>query len=103
MILSDFSETFANEIFPLYKRHEDTFDEHKMHGVLHIGRSLIAAYVIHSELEKNKLVEKSSIEDILFAVSYHDSGRQANGIDYWEHFSSENCKNAGFTMLMFLK
>ncbi len=93
--LSDFSETFSKEIFPLYKRHEETFDEHKMHGILHIGRSLVAAFVLHSELEKNRLIENPSIEDILFAVSYHDSGRKGNGPDVWEWFSSENCKNAG--------
>ncbi len=98
--LLDFSETFSNEIFPLYKHHENTFDSDKMHGVLHIGRSLVAAYVLYSELEKYKLNNQAepeipNIKHILMAVSYHDSGRKGNGVDYWESFSSKNCKDAG--------
>ncbi len=98
MKLIDFSEKFATEVFPLYKRHEETFDTHKIHGVLHIGRSLVASYIINSQIEKEILPEYKStitIENILWAVSYHDSGRQGNGIDYWESFSANNCFMSG--------
>ncbi len=103
MKLPDFSESFSKRVFMLYKHHEETFDTHKIHGVLHIGRSLVASYIIHAQIEKEILRTrdkdepeyKSTIENILWAVAFHDSGRQGNGIDYWEGFSANNCFMSG--------
>jgi hypothetical protein len=38
-----------------------------------------------------KLGKKIDFNAIRYAVSFHDSGRQANGIDRWERDSARNC------------
>lgn len=88
--LKDFSEIFAKDVFPFYKKHEDTFDVDGIHGVLHIGRSLIASYIL-----SKKLIEfgaPSNTTNILIATAFHDSGRQSGGMDLWENVSAQNCE-----------
>jgi hypothetical protein len=87
--LQDFSKTFATHIFPFYKKHEETFDVDGIHGILHIGRSLVASYILSKKCEDFGLPVNTM--DILIATAFHDSGRKSGGVDYWESFSAQNC------------
>lgn len=86
---TSFSELFAVDIYPIYKEHENTFDKDGIHGVLHIGRSIIASFILSRKCVELGL--DSSTRDVIIATAFHDSGRKANGADYWEGISSQNC------------
>jgi hypothetical protein len=84
-----FIEEFTNDILPLYEKHEKTFDIYGIHGRLHISRSIIFAKYMskyYSNLDKNL-----DFDAIKYAISFHDSGRQANGVDFWEKDSEKIC------------
>ncbi len=88
--IKDFSEIFSVSVFPFYKQHEETFDIDGIHGVLHIGRSLIASYILSKKFIE--LGVPSNTIDILIATAFHDSGRQSGGMDLWEGVSAQNCE-----------
>lgn len=88
--LQDFSEIFSADVFPFYKQHEETFDVDGIHGVLHIGRSLVASYILSKK--SNEFNMPSNTIDILIATAFHDSGRESGGADLWEGFSAQNCQ-----------
>lgn len=86
---NNFVEDFSKNILPIYEKHEKTFDNIGIHGRLHISRSLIFAEFVsrfYHELKMN-----IDFDSIRYAVAFHDSGRQANGIDKWEKDSSDLC------------
>lgn len=89
--IKGFCKQFSEHIYPIYKAKEETFDADGIHGVLHIGRSIVAAYTLACKCKELGYV--ANIEDVIIATAFHDSGRQNNGDDYWEGKSSENCAN----------
>lgn len=86
-----FTLTFANTILPIYETHEQTFDYWGYHGRRHLTRSVLFAEIMsrfyHQHVEEKTL----DVEGIRIAVSFHDSGREGNGRDYWEAESAQNC------------
>lgn len=89
MILKEFEPVFRQDIAPIYVKHQNTFDEFGIHGCLHISRSLIISRLLSNQLSNlGFLLNKEAIS---FAVAFHDSGRKANGIDYWENNSFYLC------------
>lgn len=89
---NNFIVEFKNEILPIYEKHENTFDYYKIHGKLHIARSIFFAEFMGRFFikELNKNIDLTAIR---YAISFHDSGRQDNGIDLWEKDSEKNCYN----------
>ena len=85
-----FLTALQNDILPIYGRHEDEFDYIRIHGRLHICRSIIFAEIMASLYSRFIEIDKFAIR---YAVGFHDSGRQGNGIDIWESVSAENCFN----------
>jgi len=90
---NNFIREFTAQISPIYQKHENTFDVVGVHGRLHIARSIIFSEFMarfHYNELNNKDIDFSAIR---YAVSFHDSGRQANGIDLWENDSMNLCSN----------
>lgn len=85
-----FVKELSKSILPLYQHHENTFDKYGIHGRLHICRSIIFSEFMTRFLSK-EFGQKLDFNAIRYAVAFHDSGRQANGIDFWEQDSSDNC------------
>ena len=89
MIDNNFLEEFSNNILPIYEKHEKIFDDYGIHGRLHISRSIIFSEVMSNFYKKlGKNVDSFAVK---YAVSFHDAGRQGNGIDFWENDSSKMC------------
>ena len=86
---NNFVEDFSKNILPIYENHEKTFDNIGIHGRLHISRSLIFAEFMARFY--NTLKMNVDFNAIRYAVAFHDSGRQANGIDRWENNSFDLC------------
>ncbi len=91
MTLKEFELIFKNDIAPIYVNHQNTFDTFGIHGCLHISRSLIIGRLLWSKLSNLGFV--LDIDKITYAIAFHDSGRKANGIDYWEANSFYICSN----------
>jgi len=91
MNLKEFEPIFKNDIAPIYVKHKKEFDEFGIHGCLHISRSLIISRLLFKQL--TNLGFLLDIDKITYAVAFHDSGRKANGIDYWEANSFYICSN----------
>jgi hypothetical protein len=87
---NNFVEDFSKNILPIYEKHENTFDNVGIHGRLHISRSIIFAEFM-SIFYHNELKINIDFNAIRYAVAFHDSGRQTNGVDKWEKDSSELC------------
>jgi hypothetical protein len=84
-----FIKECSENILPIYQKHENTFDMVGVHGRLHIARSIIFSEFMARYFYK--LGKNIDFNAIRYAVSFHDSGRQANGIDRWEMDSTKNC------------
>lgn len=88
---NNFIEEFSSNILPIYEKNEYKFDSYGIHGRRHISRSIIFSdFMSRFLLEINKNIDLTAIR---YAVSFHDSGRQRNGIDLWEKDSAKNCKD----------
>lgn len=87
-----FLDELSTSIFPIYKSHEDVFDDYGIHGRRHISRSVIFSEFMarYYAIELGKEIDFDAIR---YAVSFHDSGRQGNGIDLWEDDSERNCNS----------
>lgn len=84
-----FIEDFSENILPIYEKNENKFDSHGIHGRRHISRSIIfSEFMSRFFLDIN---EHTNLTPIRYAVAFHDSGRQRNGIDLWENDSAKNC------------
>lgn len=86
----NFIQDFSKNILPIYERHEKTFDRVGIHGKLHISRSIIFSEFM-SRFYYKELKKDIQFDAIRYAVAFHDSGRQGNGIDIWEGDSSKIC------------
>ena len=88
---STFLDIFNQEILPIYKEHERSFDTFGFHGQRHIARTLLLAEAManYYENEYAIVVDKASLWG---AVAFHDSGRKKNGEDYWEVESAHLCQ-----------
>lgn len=86
---NNFLIEFSNNILPIYENHENIFDSHKIHSRLHISRSIIFSEFMTRYY--NDLGISVDFNAIRYAVSFHDSGRQRNGVDLWEKDSSDLC------------
>ena len=83
-----FKMYLQTDILPIYAQHEDEFDYPRIHGRLHICRSLVLAECMANLYSRFIEVDRFAIR---YAVAFHDSGRQGNGIDVWEADSAANC------------
>jgi len=88
---STFLDVFNQEILPIYKEHERSFDTFGFHGQRHVARTLLFAEAMANYYEKEYdiRVDKASLWG---AVAFHDSGRKKNGEDYWETESVRLCQ-----------
>lgn len=80
---------FKEDIAPLYKKHEETFDIESLHGRFHIVRCLLLADCLYRYYDTNSIT--IYIEKSYLAIMYHDAMRQDNGIDEWELDSAYCC------------
>lgn len=87
---SSFIASLQQDILPIYAQHEDEFDYPRIHGRLHICRSIVLAEVMASLYSSFVEVDRFAIR---YAVAFHDSGREDNGVDIWEPTSADNCFN----------
>ena len=87
---NDFIIEFTQNILPIYKEHEDTFDSIGIHGRIHISRSLIFSEYM-TRFYESVLGQDIDFFAIRYAVAFHDSGRKGNGIDLWEDISEKKC------------
>ena len=87
---NNFIKEFSDYILPIYQNNENVFDDDGIHGRLHISRSILFSEFMarFSFQELRKDIDFSAIR---YAVSFHDAGRQGNGIDLWENDSSKLC------------
>ena len=85
-----FVKEFSKSILPIYQHHESTFDKFGIHSRLHICRSIIFSEFMTRFLLK-EFGQKLDFTAIRYAVAFHDSGREGNGVDIWEQDSSDNC------------
>jgi len=89
MLLIEFEKIFQKDVAPIYIAHQKSFDAHGIHGCLHISRSLIICRALYKMFcEKGY---KLDIDNITYAVAFHDSGRIGGIIDYWEQNSRGIC------------
>ena len=86
-----FIEEFSKNILTIYEKHENTFDKYDIHGRLHISRSLIFSEYMSRFYHNVLKINDIDFNAIRYAVAFHDSGRQGNGIDLWENDSSKIC------------
>jgi hypothetical protein len=87
-----FTKDLSENILPLYQHHENTFDKYGIHGRLHISRAVLFAEFM-SRFYFNEFDRDIEFTGIRYAIAFHDSGRQGNGMDIWESDSSKNCYN----------
>jgi hypothetical protein len=87
----EFIVDLQKDILPIYLRHEIAFDPQGVHGRMHICRSVIFAECMARYYHR---VFEAEIDfyAIRTATAMHDSGRRANGVDYWEGDSVDNCR-----------
>ncbi len=86
----NFLEVLREDILPIYENHENTFDYNSMHGRMHICRCLIfGEFMCRYYHQETSMTPK--VESIRYAIAFHDSGRQENGIDRWEQDSAQKC------------
>lgn len=78
------------DILPIYAQHEDEFDYPRIHGRLHICRSIVLAECMATLYSQFVEIDRFAIR---YAIAFHDSARQDNGVDIWEPVSAENCFN----------
>jgi len=86
----EFLNVFANHILPVYEEHENKFDFFSVHGRIHVSRALIFAEVM-SRFYSDNYGTDIDFDAVRYAISFHDSGRQANGPDRWESDSADKC------------
>lgn len=85
-----FIELAQDEIFPIYSKHELSFDRVGIHGRMHISRAIIFAEALaRCYLSKGTSIDISAIR---YATAFHDSGRKGNGMDIWESESAARCE-----------
>ena len=87
----EFTNEFSKRILPIYKEHENSFDQIGIHGRLHISRALIFSEFMSRFYHKSLKINNIDFAAIRYAIAFHDSGRKENGVDLWESDSAELC------------
>ena len=96
----------TEEIFPLYIKHEKTFDGHQIHGRMHISRCIIYTMAMLNFYKRHK---KANVDELasIYSIAFHDAGRRGNGVDVWEKDSQKLLYNflrdKGYGLLKALK
>jgi hypothetical protein len=85
-----FIDELQEQILPIYRNHEMTFDPWGIHGRIHICRSVLFAEWMTRFYRKRSSAEMDFYA-IRVATAMHDSGRQANGVDLWQKDSASLC------------
>lgn len=86
----EFLNIFSTRILLIYEEHEKKFDFFSVHGRIHVSRALIFAEIMSRFYCDNYKID-IDFDAVRYAISFHDSGRQANGPDRWESDSADNC------------
>lgn len=89
--LLGFIPELEEHILPIYAGHERTFDFYGIHGRLHICRAVLFAEAMGCYYISRGF--KLDMYAVRTATAFHDSGRQDNGKDYWEHDSANLCRD----------
>jgi hypothetical protein len=85
-----FIDELQANILPIYLNHEMSFDTWGVHGRMHICRSLLFAELM-ARFYKDCSNAEIDCRAIRVATAFHDSGREANGVDLWEEASKRLC------------
>jgi len=85
-----FVDELEQKILPFYLQHELRFDRYGVHGRMHICRSVMMAEWM-ARFYRARTQAVIDFFAVRVAVAFHDSGRQANGVDLWESDSASNC------------
>lgn len=85
-----FVDELERKILPFYREHEAKFDPHGVHGRMHICRSVMLAEWM-ARFYRAHAAASPDFFAVRVATAFHDSGRQANGVDLWEADSARNC------------
>ena len=85
-----FVDELEQKILPFYLQHELRFDRYGVHGRMHICRSVMMAEWM-ARFYRARTQAAIDFFAVRVAVAFHDSGRQANGVDLWESDSASNC------------
>lgn len=85
-----FIDELERKILPFYLQHERKFDRYGVHGRMHICRSVMVAEWM-ARFYRVRTRAAIDFFAVRVAVAFHDSGRQANGVDLWESDSAANC------------
>jgi hypothetical protein len=85
-----FIDELERKILPFYRQHELKFDRYGVHGRMHICRSVMMAEWM-ARFYRTRTQAVIDFFAVRVAVAFHDSGRQANGVDLWESDSAANC------------
>lgn len=86
-----FVTELQTHILPIYLQHERTFDAASVHGRMHICRTLLFAEILVRQYAISPYSDHLKADAIRMAIAFHDSGRQANGVDLWEKDSARLC------------
>jgi hypothetical protein len=85
-----FIDELEQKILPFYRQHELKFDRNGVHGRMHICRSVMMAEWM-ARFYHARAQYVIDFFALRVAVAFHDSGRRANGVDFWEADSASNC------------
>jgi len=89
--LQNFIPELEKYILPIYAEHERRFDHTSLHGRMHICRALLFAEAMGHYYIARGL--KPDMYTVRAVTAFHDSGRQDNGVDLWEHDSADLCRH----------
>ena len=78
------------KILEIYEKHENSFDYYSIHGRMHICRALIFGEFMIRYYYSNS-IKQPAANDVRYAIAFHDSGREGNGVDIWENASALKC------------
>ncbi|NGX59087.1 MAG: hypothetical protein KR126chlam3_00231 [Chlamydiae bacterium] len=87
----EFLEEYETEIFPHYERHEQTFDDIRVHSRMHVARALIFCEVMARYY--TKLGIEVNFPLLRRAIGLHDAGMEGNTEDIWEKDSANILAN----------
>lgn len=85
-----FIDELERKILPFYMQHELKFDQYGVHGRMHICRSVMLTEWM-ARFYRAHTPAAIDFFAVRVATAFHDSARQANGVDLWEVDSAQNC------------
>lgn len=82
-----FTKELEDDIFKFYEAHESGFDKYRIHGRMHVARTVIFCEVMARYFQsKGESIDFSYLRRL---TGLHDAGRKGNGMDRWENESAE--------------